>query len=30
MKNKGVANAAAASVHFNHTSSNAEKLILEY
>ena len=28
MKNKGVANAAAA--NFNHTSPNADKLVLDY
>ncbi|MDP9016313.1 MAG: hypothetical protein M3M87_06110 [Thermoproteota archaeon] len=32
MKNKGVANAAAfaAAAHFNHTSPNADKLVLDY
>lgn len=34
MKNKGVANAASAvaapAAHFNHTPSNADKLVLEY
>lgn len=30
MKNKGVANAAAAAANFNHTSPNADKLVLDY
>ncbi len=30
MKNKGVANTAADAAHFNHTTSNANKLVLEY
>jgi hypothetical protein len=30
MKNNGIATAAAASAHFNHTPSNADNIVLEY